>query len=426
MDSYVYNALIGGAFPLFLIYYGANRLLKGKYRESAPYRLGLRFAEFGKPSKGSIWIHALSVGETMAAIPLVKAIKETRPVDTIVFSTSTETGQKTAQKNLRDYVSRFFYMPHDFSWAIRKVVSTLSPRIFLTIETDAWPNLLTFLRLNGIPAFLVNGRISPKSLKRFLMVQNFSKRLFQSFEMCMVQSSNDAGKLVKLGLDAGKVRNTGNLKFDMLPSVSAEEKESLARELGLKRDDKVWVAGSTHGGEEEIIIDVFRFMETRIPGLKLVLVPRHPDRAARVKDMVVKKGLNCSLRSTNKGFGTTAKVLVVDTLGELARLYSLAIVAFIGGSLVPVGGHNPLEALAFGVPVVFGKYMFNFKEIEELLLDANCALKVTDKKNMAAAMIDLFEEPDRLKQMGSNAQRVILQNRGATKRVIETITPYLR
>ncbi|RLB03766.1 MAG: hypothetical protein DRG59_11285 [Deltaproteobacteria bacterium] len=424
LDLKIYSAIIGGAFPLFLVYYGWNRFFNNKYIESALYRLGLKYPLFEGIGERPIWIHALSVGETMAAVPLVRAIKARNPDLPMVFSTSTETGQETARKKLNKYITRFFYLPHDFPWALRRLILSLMPRIFITIETDAWPNLLHVLKEYNIPAFLVNGRISPGSFRRFSRFPRYSRFLFDSFDMCLMQSADDVDRFLKLGIGKNKVKNTGNLKFDMLPTISSAEKAMLAENLGIGISDKIWVSGSTHEGEEKIILDAFTRVISRIPELRLILVPRHPNRATHVKKLVVGKGLGCALRSVDRGFGNS-EVLVVDTLGELAKLYSLADLAFIGGSLVPVGGHNPLEALAFGVPVILGPYMYNFREIEALLFKSNCAVKVSTVEDLTNVLMKLLGDSKLLRRMGDNARRVVEINRGTSKRVVELLVLYL-
>ncbi len=421
----IYNVIMGGTFPLFLIHYGTNRLLGHKYKHSAVYRLGLKIPVFEKTASDPVWIHALSVGETMASVPLVSAILEKYPATRIIFSTSTEAGQETAGKKFEGKVSRVFYLPHDFSWAIERLVSGARPRLFIAIETDAWPNLLYCLRKYNVPAFLVNGRMSPRSFGRYYRVRRLSRYLFESFEMCLMQSSDDMDKLLELGVSEHKVKNTGNLKFDIMTDITEDERNRLIQELVVGDGTKVLVAGSTHGGEEKIIMNVFSELVTEIPGLRLVLVPRHPVRATEVESLVNRKGLKCSFRSLGGNFGN-ADVVVVDTMGELAKLYSVATVAFIGGSLVPVGGHNPLEALSFGVPVIFGPHMFNFREIESKLLGSGCAVKVWTRRELKITLKKLLENPELLKRMRSSAKEVVKENRGTAGRVMTFIDPYLR
>ncbi len=416
--------MLGGSFPLFLVYYGVNRLLKNKYTESSLYRLGLKFAGWDKLKNRPIWVHALSVGETVAAIPLIKEIRCEFPDTEILFSTSTETGQQTAKKKLKGYVSQFFYMPHDFAWAVKRLLKNIVPRLFITIETDAWPNLIFGLKELNIPAFLVNGRLSPRSFERFYKFRRFSGALFNEFDLCLMQSACDVEKLLRIGVKPEKVKNTGNLKFDVLPSVSEYDRKRLREELGVETNSEIWIAGSTHEGEEESILDSFVELINIIPDLRLILVPRHPSRACNVRNLVHQKGLSYSLRSRDVGFGET-KVLIVDTLGELAKLYSVASVAFIGGSLVSVGGHNPLEALAFGVPVIFGPHMFNFREIESLLLGYGAAVKVSSGFELKRVMKQLFTDPNSLKTMKKASTAVLEENRGTTSRVLRYLRPYL-
>ncbi len=403
------------------MYYGLNAWLRGRYRESALYRLGLK-----KPrvvGTMGVWIHALSVGETMAAIPLVHELRRRFSDEPILFSTATESGQKTASAHLLSHVDELFYLPHDFPWGTERILSVLTPRTFIVVETDVWPNLLGSLKARKVPLFLVNGRISPKSLERFRRIRRFSVDLFETFDRCLMQSSIDRTKLVALGVSPEKVVSVGNLKFDMLPEVSDTERNSLAKTLNLE-GCLVWVAGSTHAGEEEIILQVFKKLKKRWGELVLVLVPRHPERAKSLKELSTKIGCNTALRTEFDGSGTF-EVLVVDTMGELSKLYSLATVTFIGGSLVPMGGHNPLEPLAFHVPVLFGPYMFNFREIEKLLLENNCALKVKGAVGLESAIVTLLEKRDKISAMSESAKKICEENRGVAERVVDMISLFL-
>ena len=243
--------------------------------------------------------------------------------------------------------------------------------------------------------------------------------------MCLMQSSEDVRKLLDLGVARDKVKNTGNLKFDVSPSVSERERKELAAELSVGPGVKVLVAGSTHRGEEEIIVTVFSDLLKESPQWRLLLVPRHPGRGAEITNIVAQKDMKSELRSQG-GSLKSAHVVIVDTMGELARLYSLASLAIIGGSFVPVGGHNPLEPLSFGVPVIFGPHMFNFREIERELLKSKCAIKVPNKSGLRAALRKLAHNSGFIKEMAGNAGRVIRANRGTTERVMTYLLPYLR
>ncbi len=422
----IYNGILGGAFPLFLIYYAGSRLFRHKYRQSALYRLGLKMpsVEFSTGAD-PVWIHALSVGETMASVPLVEAIGKEISCSEIIFSTATEAGQETARSKLAGKVSQIFYLPHDFSWCVERLVSGIRPKLFIVVETDAWPNLLFYLNKYNVPTFLVNGRMSPKSFRGYRRIRGLSKLLFEGFDMCLMQSSEDVRKLLDLGVARDKVKNTGNLKFDVSPSVSERERKELAAGLSVGPGVKVLVAGSTHRGEEEIIVTVFSDLLKESPQWRLLLVPRHPGRGAEITNIVAQKDMKSELRSQG-GSLKSAHVVIVDTMGELARLYSLASLAIIGGSFVPVGGHNPLEPLSFGVPVIFGPHMFNFREIERELLKSKCAIKVPNKSGLRAALRKLAHNSGFIKEMAGNAGRVIRANRGTTERVMTYLLPYLR
>lgn len=382
-----------------------------------------------------MWVHALSVGETMAAWPLVRAFKRHFPGKSIIFSTSTEKGQDTARTKLSQFVDDFFYLPHDFHWAVENIVESLSPALFITIETDVWPNLLHSLRKKNIPSFLVNGRISPRSLLRFQKIKRFAKDLFNYFDACLMQSSVDGEKLLELGVDPERIVVTGNLKFDTLSELMTQVERKSQPGLSLTGDDvaslghgPIWVAGSTHAGEEDLLLGAFIKLHKKFPELFFIIVPRYIEEAPSIAKKASSLGLKAVLRSKIESLDSclsTHDVLVVDSMGELAGLYSLASVAFIGGSLVAAGGHNPLEAAARGIPVLFGPHMFNFREVEELLLQELCAAKVLDERSLATEMEKLLGNRHRRKAMGDRGKELCRKQMGVAERIVDILTPYL-
>jgi 3-deoxy-D-manno-octulosonic-acid transferase len=354
-------------------------------------RLGVELPQFDKTGP-RVWIHALSVGETNSVAPLVQALKVEWPEVEIVFSSATETGRTTARTRLSHLVSRFFYMPHDFPWAVDRLIRSIKPDLFVLVETDVWPNLLRTLKHHSIPSVLVNGRLSPKSFGRMLAVRPLVSPVFELFDQILVQSRDDGERYAALGASRNRVLAMGNLKFDAaLEPSSGSDLSVLREELGLDGERKVWVAGSTHEGEEELLIDIHKGLLRRDSGLLLIVAPRDVRRGAAILEICEREGLSVGRRSMrDKADG--AAVYVLDTLGELRRIYGLADAVFIGGSLVPLGGHNPLEAVAHGKPVYWGPHLFNFREIGQSLTEADCGRRVGGLEELQQALSRCLED----------------------------------
>ncbi len=409
-------------YPWVVLYYGLQSVLRGKYRSSRLMRLGLKTPDGGVPGDGPrIWIHALSVGETLSAVPLVKALRAEIPKAQFVFSTATETGQDAARKQLAPWVNRFFYMPHDFPWAVQRLVKRLRPDLFVLVETDVWPNLLMVLRQHGIPSLLVNGRLSPKSHRNLMALRPLARRVFGLFERVFVQSEDDRDRYVSVGVDPQRALAVGNLKFDAAVASPAPEGIHALREaLGLSGSRRLWVAGSTHEGEEIEIARVHAALMTRHPGLLLIVAPRDIGRGSEVRAILEREGWKVGVRSQgNRTEGVDAYVL--DTLGELRHVYSLGDVVFIGGSLVPFGGHNPLEAVAHGKPVCWGPHLFNFREIERDLIEAGCGVRVESREELERFLARGLQDLEYRRLVGRRSEAFLKRHEGAAVRIAEGI-----
>jgi 3-deoxy-D-manno-octulosonic-acid transferase len=370
-------------------------------------------------------MHALSVGETLSAVPLLEALKKEFPETEIVFSTATESGQEIARKRLAPWATSFFYMPHDFPWAMKSVIRRIGPQLFILVETDLWPNLLWTLRKERIPAVLVNGRVSPRSFRRMLLLCPILQEILRCFDAVFAQSGEDRSRYVALGALEDRVHAVGNLKFDAVPVEVPEAKLAVLREhAGIAEDRVVWIAGSTHDGEEEMLLEVHGRLRRQHPELLLIIAPRHVQRAAGIVSLCNRLGLSATLRSS----GTSAEgkaVYILDSMGELSSFYAFARVAFIGGSMVSFGGHNPLEAAAQGKPALWGPYMFNFREMEAGLIDAGSGRRAASVDELEEVLGRWLAAPGLLEQMGKAAKSFFAAHSGAAERIALSLHPML-
>ncbi len=376
--------------------------------------------------EGSIWIHALSVGEVISSLPLVRALSRKYPERDIVFSVTTSQGMEIARDELQGEVKRLLTMPLDFWWSIRRTVYSINPSLFVLVETDIWPGLIFHLKKRGTKALLVNGRISPRTLMRYRRFRAFIRAVLDSFESCLMQSDLDRHRLLEIGLKEDKVKTVGNIKFDRdwTPMDEKEYKQWLDA-LNLSPEDDLWVAGSTHRGEEDIILDVFLRLHKLFPALRLIIAPREIDRAGEVERLVSGKGLSAILRKDLPHKRKSCDVLILDTLGELERIYGIAQISFVGGSLEPIGGHNLLEPASFGKPVLFGPHTHNFVQMSQLIVEAGGGRCVTDGEALFETMKEILSDPKISDSMGQRAREFVELNKGALGRVMEYIENYL-
>lgn len=410
----LYNALLVFVTVALSPYILFKLLTVRKYRGGITQKLGLvrklvlRIPGGNRP----IWVHAVSVGEVMAAHPLVRDLKKRYPRRKVILSTVTVTGNFTARQRVPE-ADAVFYFPFDYPWIVRKVIAQINPVLVLVAETEIWPNFFRELRRQGIPSALVNGRISPRSYRSYFRFRWFFSRVFQNVSRLCMQSEADARRIRDIGADPGKVLVTGNLKFDQkMPPV---QQSPLAATAG----KKVITAGSTHRGEEAILLEIFGRLRKKYPELLLIIAPRHPERFDEVCGLVTNAGYACQRRTRLKG--SVKDVLVVDTIGELRAFYGICDIAFVGGSLVKVGGHNILEPAAMKKPVIFSRYMFNFKEISEAIVQAGGGLMVRDKEELYERLNNLLSDDQLSVSMGLKAYSVIALNAGATARTIDAV-----
>jgi len=398
-----------------------KRLRPDGYGRSLGQRLG-RFGE-GLPREPRCWIHAVSVGEAATAVPLVEAITRRWPQLGIVMTTVTPTGARIVADRLASRVVHR-YFPIDLPGPVRRALDAVNPRFFLCMETELWPNLLRALAARGVPSMIANGRISDRSFRRYRLVRFFTARMLAHVRVLAMQSEEDARRIIALGARPERVVVTGNIKSDLIPPEGGGD-ALWQRLLGLDDGEPVWVAGSTHRGEEAIVLDVYLHLRARMPTLTLVLAPRHPERVAEVERLVRERRLQPVRRSDLPKSQARGAVIIVDTVGELAQIYRVASVVFVGGSLAPTGGHNMLEPALLRKPVLFGPHTTNFRESAELLLEAEGALVARDGAELEAHMGALLMDAERRRLMGEAAFKAVAGRRGAIKHTLELVERYL-
>jgi 3-deoxy-D-manno-octulosonic-acid transferase len=419
--DYLDMFLIFYHFLMTLIVSGLIPVIPFFNRERIRARLALDLPD-EIPFQPPIWVHALSVGEVISAIPLVEALKRRYPEQGIVVSVTTRQGMALAQAELKDRVDTLLTMPVDFWWSVHRAVNRLHPVLFVLVETDIWPGLIHYLERKGVKSILVNGRISPSANRSYGLVPCFAKRLFELFERCMMQSDLDRDRLLNLGLDGEKIETSGNIKFDRpwLPMGECERQQWLEG-LKLGSESILLVAGSTHPGEERIVLEAFRKLHHEFNKLRLLLAPRNIERAGEIKRLVEASGFTGLLKTNVADNSLPYQVLILDTVGELARLYGLARIGFVGGSLLPFGGHNLLEPASFGCPVFFGPHTENFVQMAEDLVRAGGGKRVHDAKELFEMIKLLLANPELARSMGDKAEKFVLNNQGAMGRVMTQI-----
>ncbi len=396
-----------------------------KYREGLAERLGRVPPHLRMIQRPVLWLHAVSVGEILAASRLIAELDRAFPGYSLVISTTTRTGQDLARQ--RYGADRVFYCPLDLPWAIRAYLEALQPRMLILAETEFWPNLLSGCFRRGIHVAVVNARISDRSWPRYRLLRPLWRPFLSQLSRVLAQSRTDAQRLRALGCSPTRVTVSGNIKFDVRAPETAEATLQL-RALGFGQ--RFVVAGSTLEGEEEALLDAWPRLLAADPNLVLILAPRHPERFGAVADLMHEYGYPCLRRSkwTRQAEAPhpfkPGAVFLLDSIGELASVYSLASVAFVGGSIVPEGGHNPLEPAQFGVPIVMGPYYANFRAITDTLRAQN-AVRIVSASELADVLVDLLRNRSEAAAMGERAKTVFEQQAGATDRTLHALTTLL-
>ncbi len=396
-------------------------------------RPGLK-EKFGFISKGkknflnsrlNIWLHAVSVGEILASLPLIEIIKRNCPEYQLVISTTTVTGQEIARKRISEAV--FIYFPLDLSGVTSKVLDIIKPSVFIVAESEIWPNFFRQAYRRKIPIIIFNGRISSRSYNWYRKISKFFRQVLNYVSLFGMQTETDAQRIINLGGVASRVRVTGNAKFDALDQLDLKEVQRLGRELRISGNDLIFVSGSTHPGEEGIILSCFIKLLNEFTNLHLILCPRHLERLNEIENLIKKFGLSFSRRSRlNKDSpDISSKVLLLDTMGELAKIYSLATIVFVGGSLVPKGGQNMLEPVNFGKPVIFGPHTGNFQEITRIIKEAEIGFQVYNEKELYQKAVVLLKDEILRNKIKDKAELVINGHKGASRRNFDMIKDVL-
>ncbi len=431
IDSFYLSAATLGA-PYIM----AKLVVSERFRSGLTQKLG--WLPERRSSAPCFWIHAASVGEMLTTRPLVRSIEEAFPGWEVILSTNTNTGLSVARKNFTDKLS--FYFPFDLSWLDRKALNLLRPACVLLIELEIWPNFLVTAHERKVPVVVVNGRISPRSVRAFRAIMRVSRSFREALNaeenFYCARSEADASRFLELGIAKERVRVTGNIKYDsLLIEVPPEEKDRLRQVFKIRPEDLVLVGGSTHPGEEEILLRIFKALKAELPNLRLILVPRHIERVSEIEEKALALGLPYAKRSELQALNRSGSgqgrqyqegVIVVDTVGELQHIYSLAHCVFVGKSLKGIGGQNVMEPAGLARPILFGPHMENFSEDARLLLDSGGAREVSNEAELLEAIKVLLTHRESAEAMGRRAREVVLKNRGATLRSLEVLKRLLK
>jgi 3-deoxy-D-manno-octulosonic-acid transferase len=420
----LYSLLLAMALLISLPWWVLQVLRLGKYRAGLRERLGFAPWRLRRvPHSDSIWIHAVSVGEVLAVSHLIAELQKANPGTQVYLSTTTATGQRLARERYGE--DRVFFMPLDFGFAVRAYLNAVRPRLLILAETEFWPNLLHRAKQHGAAVAIVNARISDRSLPRYRRFRWFFRRILGDVDLFLAQTEADAERLQAIGAPAERVHVSGNLKFDIRAAAGSALAEDLRRARG--SDRHVIVCGSTTEGEEEQLLEAFQQILQQLPSATMILAPRHPERFERVAGLVGASGIPLVRRSTwSSSERLSGRVLLLDSVGELAGLYALADVAFVGGSLLPgVGGHNILEPAQYAVPILVGPNTFNFREIVRLF-ERSGAITTVTTGNLPGMLLQLLGDTNERQRLGQRARELFLQNTGATARTLAALQPLLR
>ena len=408
-----YSLLWLGLSPIALLRLFWRSRKKPGMRQDWQQRLGFIPVQ----TQPLIWLHAVSVGETVAAQPLVEQLLQRYPQHRLLISNTTFTGRQTAQRLFGERV-KTVYCPYDFPLFIRLFNRRAKPELLIIMETEIWPNLLHHCGQQNIPVVLANARLSERSCRGYTRIKPLISAALANIDLIACRSQTDVDNFIRIGADPARLKAFGNIKFDITPTPSQSSTSTIRYQLGPTRS--VFVAASTHKGEDEHILALFSRLKSTFPDLVLILVPRHPERFTQVFKLCEQTNLNIQRRSDNRPYSTDTDIILGDSLGEMALWYEAADVVFMGGSLVETGGHNPLEASVFGVPVVSGPHIFNFEDIFSVLCSDELAWHCHDTEQLGARLTELLNRDTRQKQrFASKAEQTLQSRRGVTGKIIE-------
>ena len=415
---YLYNLLLYILLPFIPL----RLYLRGRKNPAYLENWRERFALYKTPPlKNTIWLHAVSLGEAIAAIVLIKELKKKYPEKNIVVTTMTPTGREKIKSTFGDEIS-LFYAPYDFPYAIKRFLKHINPDLLIIMETELWPNIIHYSAKQHIPILLANARLSPHSFNGYKRIKFFMGKMLSSITTVLAQSKEDGERFLNLGLSKEKLIISGNIKFDIaIPENISEEAKNLSKKLNFASNRPIWIAASTHKGEEEKILVSAKKILAILPNTLLILVPRHPERFDEVANLCKEQKFKAIRFSQNQICTEDTQILIGDTIGKLLVFYKMAEVAFVGGSLVPTGGHNLLEPAALNIPILTGPNLSNFKEISTLLFSSNAALLVNNETELAATVLELFRNKEKCQALTHAANKVITQNKGALHKILNEI-----
>ena len=417
----LYSLLLACAALLSLPWWLLQMLRLGKYRAGFKERLGFVPARLRTASPGSIWVHAVSVGEVLAVSGLIAELKNAQPDAQILVSTTTATGQRLARERFGE--AQCFFMPVDLGFAVRAYLNALQPKMLILAETEFWPNLLHLARKRGTAIATVNARISDRSFPRYHRFHWFFRRVLANIDLFLAQTTADADRLRAIGAPTERVQISGNLKFDIRQPSAAKIADELR--AAIPRSSPVIVCGSTAEGEEEPVLQAFKQLQRHFPSAVMILAPRHPERFDKVANLIASFDIAFVRRSSwAAACPITGGVFLLDSVGELASIYTLADIAFVGGSLVPTGGHNILEPAQYGAAIVVGPHTFNFREIVSIFQNGG-ALRLVTAEALADVLLELLSNPEQRQRLGQRAKTLFAQHAGATQRTLHALSPLL-
>ncbi len=415
----IYSMLSYVAIPFALGRVVIKGIKNPDYLKRIPERLGINPLPL---LESSIWLHAVSVGEVQAAMPILKQLQLLYPSLPLVVTTTTPTGSALLQKSIKNIFH--CYLPYDISPAISGFIKKINPCAVLIMETEIWPNLFEKVGQKNIPLFIINARLSPSSVKNYKKIKGIISKVLSNCTYILAQNSKERDHFLEIGTPEEKVITTGNIKFDMSPPVD-KIKEGKKIKNAFLSDNIIWIGASTHEGEEEALLNIYKKLLKEYPRLKLVLVPRHPERFSTVASLVKKRGFILHRRSDALIPKGDFEVYLGDSMGELFLYYAMSDMAFVGGSLTPVGGHNILEPASLGLPIITGPHLHNFKEITSDYQKEGALLIAKDKPHLESHIRTLLESPAKGALMGKKAKDIFEKNKGATDKIIRIISSNL-
>lgn len=419
---FIYNLVLYSLLLLFSPIILIAMIIKPKFRAGFFQKTGF-YGKIGKENKKNIWVHAVSVGEVNAVCNFIKKLREKYPNENIILSTVTKTGNFVAKKQLGDIVDHIVYFPFDTDFSVNSAIKAIKPDMVIIAETEIWPVFIINLKKKNIPCFIINGRISPHSYNGYKKFGFFFKNILNKYTKILMQTEDDAKRIIDIGAPKDIVQTMGNVKFDITNDLDKNIINTYKTEFQ-SENYKILLAGSTHKGEDEIILNCFKKLQEKDKNLKLILAPRHPERLNNVTNLLKEYNVKFSTR-TQKGNFSDNDVILLDTMGELSKLYSIAYLAFIGGGFFSTGGHNPLESCIFNVPAISGDIVFNFKDIYALLTREKAAYTVKTEEELYAVCEKMLFDKEFYKNSKAACERVFENNRGAVDFALNKIDEVL-